>query len=335
MALLEHRLNARPAVGAVDVACEGAVHQLRILAQASPLHTRAFAAAVDPFERQGYAARVATPVVQLERLFPGARVVLKLETRSPNGTWYDRLAPRLLDAVTGETLREAGDGALALALAAHLPKARRPLHVWLPEDVPVDFVQALKGFGAQVELTPFAEGPEGARRRARVHGPLVSDFAGTFPLRVGVWFEILSEFREQAAPRLLVLGHDTGDAAQAALGLAFDRPVLVQPKAAPVLSGASWRPHRLFGLATGQPLQIDPKRFALAEVSDEEAFQMRRRAANTEGVLLSYADAACLVAAERLALGLQTQLTIGVIAGESGERYFPIDERFAAAEAKS
>ncbi len=272
-----------------------------------------------------------TPVVQLRRL--GAGVVLKLETRSPNGTWYDRLAPRLLALDLGEELREAGDGPLALALATQAQLEQRALDVWLPEDVPVDVVQGLERLGVKPERTPFAEGPEGARRRAREKGPLVSDSFDAFALRVEVMREILGELLEQAAPDAVVLGFDTGASAMAAVDVGVKQAVLVQPERAPVLSGGPWRPHRLHGLASGWPVRIDAQRFEVESVSDEEAHALRARLGREEGLLVSYANAACVAAALRVSARLGPKAKVAAIANESGERYFPIEARFEKAEA--
>jgi len=270
---------------------------------------------------------MATPVIELKRLAPG--LLLKLETRSPNGTWYDRLTPRLLALAPEGPVREAVDGPLAISVAAHNQASRPPLEVWLPEDVPVDFSQALRALGAKVTLTPFEEGPEGARKRAREAGPLLSELPATLALRIDVRREIDSELVEQAAPDVLVVAFDTGASAMAAIDVGLRRVVLVQPAAAPVLTGGAWRPHRLFGLTTGLPVRIDARRFEIESVSDAEAFAVRQRLGKEEGILASFGNAACVTAALRV-LARSPGAKVAVVADESGERYFPVDARFGA-----
>jgi len=270
-----------------------------------------------------------TPVIELKRLLGAQGLALKLETRSQNGTWYDRLVPRLLALAPDGPLYEAGDGPLALSIAAHHQAATPSLEVWLPEDVPVDFVQALRQLHAKVTLTPFAEGPNGARKRAREAGRLVSDSESMLSLRVQVRREIIEELRQQAAPDVVVLGFDSGASAMAAVDLGMKQVVLVQPAAAPLLSGGTWRPHRLFGMASGLPVRIDPKRYELETVSDVEAFATRQQVGAKEGLLLSHANAACVAAAIRV-MAKRPGLRVAVIADESGERYFPVDAQLEA-----
>ncbi|MFT3837661.1 MAG: pyridoxal-phosphate dependent enzyme [Myxococcaceae bacterium] len=270
-----------------------------------------------------------TPVIELKRLVGAQGLALKLETRSQNGTWYDRLVPRLLALAPEGPLYEAGDGPLAISIAAHHQSASPSLEVWLPEDVPVDVVQALRGLHAKVTLTPFAEGPAGARQRARLVGPLLSDSGSMLALRVHVRREIIEELMQQAAPEVLVLGFDTGASAMAAIDLGVKQVVLVQPAAAQVLSGGAWKPHRLFGLASGSPVKIDVRKYEVETVSDEEAFATRQQVGAKEGLLLSHANAACVTAAMRV-IARKPGAKVAVIADESGERYFPIDARFEA-----
>jgi cysteine synthase A len=272
---------------------------------------------------------MATPVIELKRLKGAEGLVLKLESRSQNGTWYDRLVPRLLALAPEGPLFEAADGPLAISIAAHRQEEKPSLNVWLPEDVPVDFVQALQQLHAKVTLTPFAEGPNGARKRARAAGALLSDSGSMLALRVHVRREIIEELVRQAAPDVVVLGFDTGASAMAAVDLGVKHVVLVQPAAAPVLSGGEWRPHRLFGLASGLPVKIDARKYEIESVSDAEAFELRKEVGVSEGLLLSHANAACVAAAKRV-MAKRPGSKVAVIADESGERYFPIDARFGA-----
>ncbi|MBX7100458.1 MAG: pyridoxal-phosphate dependent enzyme, partial [Myxococcaceae bacterium] len=105
-----------------------------------------------------------TPAARLRR---HPLVVVKLESSAPEASLHDRAARALVAAgLPDGPLRLVGDGELAVALARELARLRRPLSVVLPEDVTLETAQSLEAWGAQVTRSPFAEGAEGAARRA-------------------------------------------------------------------------------------------------------------------------------------------------------------------------
>jgi cysteine synthase A len=279
-----------------------------------------------------------TPLVRLKRV-GGGRVALKLETRSPDATLADRLAQALCDKAAfpeGTTVREAGDGALCIALAAQCAARRWKLKVWLPEDASIEVRQALEHFKVQVTLTPFESGPEGSRTAARGDGVLLSEKYPSLRLQVGreVGKELIEELKS-ARVDAFVAGVGTGatlSGVMSELRMVFPAVigVAVQPSKAPVVDHGIWKPHRQPGIAQGPAVPMLDRTLVARtmDVSDTDAWAMRTRLGAEEGVLLSVASASAVVAAERLAAELGEGAEVIALAADTGERDFSLAEQF-------
>ena len=111
--------------------------------------------------------------------------------------------------------------------------------------------------------------------------------------------------------------------------------VAFEPAGSPVYSGGPMGKHRLVGIGPGfvtDNFQRGQERLdALVHVGDDEAFEMTRRLARTEGILAGVTTGASLCVAERL--GRQPEYagkTIACIICDSGERYLSVDGLFPA-----
>ena len=240
-----------------------------------------------------------TPVVRLQRVGGGA-VRLKLETRSPNATVMDRVARHLVKRAGAGVWREAGDGARAVAVAMQGALHRRPVEVWLPEDVPLEVRQTLMTYGAHVTLTPFALGPAGARAAA---GETLSD---RFP-------DAFKEAMEEIG-RELRASEERIDAFIGPAQTFSDVKVIgVRPAAAP---------HRQHGLLEGEG--------EVEVVDDRAAWAMRGRLGREEGLLVSAATAAHVEAACRVAAKLGPYARVYALAFDTGERSFSTADQLAA-----
>jgi cysteine synthase A len=279
-----------------------------------------------------------TPLVRLQRV-GGGRVALKLETRSPDATMADRLAQALCDKAgypEGAEVREAGDGALCIALAAQCATRRWKLKVWLPEDTSIEVRQALEHFGVPVTLTPFEGGPHGAKAAARGEGALLSE---RFPsVRIAVAHELGRELIADVGEGRIdafVAGAATGATLSGVMSeLRHKWPtalgVAVQPAKAPVVDHGIWKPHRQPGIAPGPSVPMLDRTLVarVMDVSDTEAWAMRSRLGAEEGILLSVASAAAVVAAERLADELGDGAEVVALGADTGERDFSLAEQF-------
>jgi [CysO sulfur-carrier protein]-thiocarboxylate-dependent cysteine synthase len=116
-----------------------------------------------------------TPMVDVSTLSPNpdVRILAKLESQNPFGSVKDRIAKSMIETAEklghlrpGQTIIEPSSGNTGIALAAIARIKGYPIKILLPENVSVERRQMLEVFGAEIVLTPGAEGSNGAVRRA-------------------------------------------------------------------------------------------------------------------------------------------------------------------------
>jgi cysteine synthase B len=117
-----------------------------------------------------------TPLVDVSTLSPNpdVRILAKLENQNPFGSVKDRIAKHMIEDAEkagslqpGQTILEPSSGNTGIALAAIARLKGYPIKILLPENVSVERRQMLQVFGAEILLTPGAEGSNGAVRRAQ------------------------------------------------------------------------------------------------------------------------------------------------------------------------
>jgi cysteine synthase B len=118
-----------------------------------------------------------TPMVDVSALSPNpeVRILAKLESQNPFGSVKDRIAKAMIEDAEkhghlrpGQTIVEPSSGNTGIALAAIARLKGYPIKILLPENVSVERRQMLQVFGAEIILTPGAEGSNGAVRRAQL-----------------------------------------------------------------------------------------------------------------------------------------------------------------------
>ena len=116
-----------------------------------------------------------TPLVDVSELSPNpdVRILAKLESQNPFGSVKDRIAKQMIDDAErhgrlspGQTIVEPSSGNTGISLAAIARLKGYPVKILLPDNVSVERRQMLQLFGAEIILTPGAEGSNGAVRRA-------------------------------------------------------------------------------------------------------------------------------------------------------------------------
>lgn len=288
-----------------------------------------------------------TPLVELSRLAREAgavaRVVAKVESFNPAGSVKDRVALAMVEQAEargeirpGDTIIEptSGNTGVGLALVSALKGYR--LILTMPETMSIERRRLVAAYGAQVVLTPGAEGMTGAIDRAR---ELREEIPGSV---------ILQQFENPDNPQqhyrttgdeiwrdtdgrvdLFVAGVGSGGTVSGTgRRLKELNPeveiVAVEPASSPVLSGGAPGPHRIQGIGAGfVPGNYDAQVVdRVVPVSDEEAIGMARLLASHEGLLAGISSGAAVRVALQLAKREEYRgKTIVVLLPDTGERY--------------
>jgi len=286
-----------------------------------------------------------TPLVRLTRVAAGlpAAVLAKLEFLNPGGSVKDRVALSMLEAAEaqgclgpGTVVIEPTSGNTGIGLAWICARKGYRLVLTMPENMSLERQRLLRAFGAEIILTPAAEGMAGAVRRAeelaaRTPGAFVpSQFtnpANPAAHRQGTALEIWKD--TAGTVDILVCGVGTGGTLT---GTAEElkkrkptlRTVAVEPAESPVLAGGPPGPHPIQGIGPGFIPQI--LKTALIDevisVSGPEARETVRRLAREEGLLVGLSAGAAARAALRVAARQENAgRLVVVIFPDSGERY--------------
>ncbi len=292
-----------------------------------------------------------TPHVRLARLFPSHEVYIKLERANPGGSIKDRIALAMIEEAEasgklqpGGTIIEptSGNTGIGLAMVAAVKGYR--LVLTMPESMSRERRRAMLAYGAEFVLTPREKGMKGAIARAE---ELLAETPGAWmpqqfenPANVEVHRktsaqEILRDFPEGLDAMITGVGtggHITG-AGQILKQHWPDLKVFaVEPEKSPVLSGGEPSPHKLQGIGAGfVPGVLDREILdGVVQVSEEEAFDMARRAAREEGIWLGASSGASLAAVAKTLPSLDTNARVLTWNYDTGERYLSVDGLFPA-----
>jgi cysteine synthase len=286
-----------------------------------------------------------TPLVRLNRLTRGcsATVLVKLESFNPCSSVKDRIGVAMIDAAEraglvgpGAVFVEPTSGNTGVGLAFVCAARGYRLVLTMPDTMSAERRKILAAFGAELVLTPGAEGMRGAIAEAeelvsaRPGHLMLQQFAN--PANPAAHRARTSEeiWRDtDGAVDVVVAGVGTGGTITGiAEALKPRKPslsiVAVEPATSPVLSGGAPGPHKIQGIGAGfVPAVL--KRELLDEVirvGDEDAGKTARRMAREEGLLVGISSGAAAFAALEVAGRAESAgKTIVVIAPDTGERY--------------
>ena len=267
-----------------------------------------------------------TPLVRLPRLSaelkPRGEVLAKLEYFNPLSSVKDRIGVAMIEAMeasgvlkAGCTLVEPTSGNTGIALAFVAAAKGYPLVLTMPESMSVERRKMLSLLGARLELTPAEKGMRGAVARAQellaeIPGAVMphqfENPANPAVHRVSTAEEIWND--TEGAVDAVVAGVGTGGTITG-VGEVLKarkpslRMVAVEPEASPVLSGGAPGPHKIQGIGAGfVPAILDRGVIdEVVQVTNEECFDMARRAARTEGLPVGISSGGAISAAFRLA----------------------------------
>ena len=281
-----------------------------------------------------------TPLLKLNRLFPGAEIYAKLEYLNPAGSAKDRAAKSMLNDLEargllkeGGTVVEPTSGNTGVALAALCAARGYRLVLTMPETMSVERRMLLSAYGAELVLTPGDEGMAGAVKRADeiIAATPGAVLAGQFanPANPAAHErttgpELWSDLGGKLAAVVAGVGTGgtiTGTARYLKRQNPAIRFIAVEPAASPLLSQGHAGPHGIMGIgANFVPKALDRSLLDdIYTVADEDAYAMARKMARLEGVLVGISSGAALAAAERAAK--EVDGAVAVILPDGGERY--------------
>jgi cysteine synthase A len=290
-----------------------------------------------------------TPLVRLNRLNEeiDAEIFAKLEFFNPLGSVKDRIAASMIEAAEVEGLIDAHtliveptSGNTGIALAFICAAKNLPLCLTMPDTMSIERRKLLIHLGADLVLTPGAEGMKRAIEKAEaiVESEKKAYMPDQFknPANPRIHRETTAEeiWRDtEGKVDILVSGVGTGGTITGvAQVIKVRKPsfkaIAVEPAASPVLSGGKKGRHKIQGIGAGfVPDVLDQSLIDdIVTVTNEDAFETARQAAKKEGLLCGISSGAALWAAMDVARRPESAgKTIVVVIPSTGERYISTD----------
>lgn len=284
-----------------------------------------------------------TPIVKLNRLTGAedAEVYLKLEYFNPGSSVKDRIALAMIEAAEkdgnlkeGDTIIEPTSGNTGIGLAMIAAAKGYKSVLVMPDTMSAERRNLLRAYGAELVLTPGADGMKGAIKKAE---ELAADKG---------WF-MPQQFNNEANPEVHRL--TTGPEIVEAMGDQLDAFVsgigtggtitgagqvlkekypdiliaAVEPSASPVLSGGTPGPHKIQGIGAGfVPKVLNTEIYdEVIQVSNEQSYETARKVAREEGILGGVSSGAAIYAALEVAKRLGKGKKVLAVLPSNGERY--------------
>lgn len=286
-----------------------------------------------------------TPLVEINKLNnkSNAKIVAKLEFFNPAGSVKDRIGFAMIEdaehkkLITKDTvIIEPTSGNTGIALAFVCAAKGYKLILTMPESMSVERRKILKGFGAEVVLTPAASGMKGAIDKAQ---ELAGEYKNSF---------IPQQFKNAANPEIhrkstaeeiwndtdgevdiLVSGVGTGGTITGIAEVIKQKKpsfqaIAVEPEDSPVLSGGSPGQHKIQGIGAGFVPDILNTGIIdeIIQVSNENAINTAKRMIKEEGIFCGISSGAAIYVALQVAKRKENKgKLIVVILPSTGERY--------------
>lgn len=288
-----------------------------------------------------------TPLLRLGRLCSDAVILAKLECFNPAGSAKDRIASAMLYAAEeqgllrpGYTVIEPTSGNTGIGLAAVAAVKGYRVILTMPDSMSKERRRLLRAYGAELVLTPGAEGMAGAIRKAEelaasIPNSFIPDqfsnpanasahYAATGP---EIWADT------DGNVDVFVAGVGTGGTITGVGQYLKEKNpavqvIAVEPAGSPVLSGGEAGAHGLQGIGAGfVPAVLDTTVYdEVLTVSEQDAYAAARAMARQEGVLVGISSGAALHGALQVAARPENSgKTIVVLLPDTGERYLSSD----------
>lgn len=283
-----------------------------------------------------------TPLVKLNRMAKpdSADIYLKLEYFNPGSSVKDRIALAMIEAAEqsgdvkeGSTIIEPTSGNTGIGLAMIAAAKGYKAVLVMPDTMSMERRNLLRAYGADLVLTPGAEGMKGAIGKAEE----LAEKNG--------WF-MPQQFNNEANPEVhrlttgpeiadaldrvdaFISGIGTGGTITGAGSVLKERfpdvkIIAVEPTDSAVLSGGKPGPHKIQGIGAGfVPKVLDTDIYdEIIQVTNDEAYDTARRAAREEGILGGVSSGAAIFAAIQVAEKLGKGKKVVAILPSNGERY--------------
>lgn len=285
-----------------------------------------------------------TPIVKLNHMTTGemAEIYVKVESFNPGGSVKDRIALRMIEdaehsgkLTAGMTIIEPTSGNTGIGLAMVGAAKGYPVTLVMPETMSVERRKLMQAYGADLVLTPGADGMKGAIAKANE----LAEKNG--------WF-VPAQFDNPANPKVheettakeivntfeknwldaFVAGVGTGGTITG-VGNELKRMYsdikiyAVEPEESPVLEGGQSGPHKIQGIGAGfVPSILNTNIYdEVLPVKSSDAMETAREIAKKEGILVGISSGAALFAALEIAKKLDSNQKVLVLLPDNGERY--------------
>ena len=285
-----------------------------------------------------------TPIVKLNNIVPedSADVFVKLEFFNPGGSVKDRIALSMIEKAEhdgllkpGDTIIEPTSGNTGIGLSMVGVAKGYKVIIVMPETMSIERRLLMKGYGAELILTPGADGISGSIREAErlakengyflplqfeneanplVHekttGPEIHQAFGVngldaFVAGIGTGGTITGAGRElkRVYPKIELIG--------------------VEPAESAILEGKEAGPHKIQGIGTGfVPKTLDTSVYdKVLSISGDEAMETAREVGRKEGILVGISSGAAIAAALKVAKELGKGKKVLAVVPDNGERY--------------
>jgi cysteine synthase A len=287
-----------------------------------------------------------TPIVRINRITDGAKasIFAKIESFNPAGSVKDRIGVNMIDRAEQEgklkpgisTIIEPTSGNTGIALAFVAAARGYKIILTMPDTMSTERRNLLKSYGAELVLTPGAEGMSGAIKKAReirranpdYFMPMQFENAANPDIhRRTTAEEIWSDTDGEID--IFIAGVGTGGTVTGAGEVLKERKpgikvIAVEPAGSPVISGGQPGPHKIQGIGAGfipgvlNTALLDE----VVQVTNDDAVMYARRLAREEGILAGISSGAAICAAIKVAKRDENaDKNIVVILPDTGERY--------------
>jgi cysteine synthase A len=292
-----------------------------------------------------------TPLVQYhrteEQFQTAGHIIGKLEFFNPSGSVKARIAKSMVEAAEAEgkllpggTILEGTSGNTGIGLAMVAAAKGYRSVIAMPDNMSQERIAILKGYGAEVVLTPAVDNMAGAGAKV---AELAEQMDNAFIAGQGFNHNNPDAHEQTTGPEIwedtdgavdiLVATSGTGGTISGTGAyLKAQNPAIqviaVEPAGSPVLSGGQPGPHKIQGIGGGwTPPVTNTELFdEIITVTDDDAYEMARLSAKLEGISVGISSGAALWAAVQVAKREENKgKNIVVIIPDSGERYLSSD----------